>query len=55
MLICDGSYAREIFKQANELKMMQEGFVWIVTDSITGKPSVLEMEGGYLPKYYIPW
>eukprot|EP00116_Pleurobrachia_bachei_P006491 sb/3466753/ len=42
---------QNIGSEANELDLMREGFVWIVTDAITGSPYEMSYSGSY-PSYY---
>ena len=40
-----------LYSEANELDLMREGFVWIVTDAITGSPYEMSYSG-YYPSFY---
>nr|AHA51372.1 ANF_receptor domain-containing protein [Euplokamis dunlapae]AQX17744.1 ionotropic glutamate receptor [Euplokamis dunlapae] len=52
VLHADGKYAKYILEQAMEMGMLGKGYAWILTDSVTGNPGVLQTEDGYLPSYY---
>ena len=51
ILNCEGRYGRQVLEQANELGLLDEGHVWIVTDGITSSPQSLSFDG-YYPSYY---
>ena len=52
ILICESKYAKSFFMAANEMGMMKAGYVWIVTDAITGDHQSLSFSDGYYPSYY---
>ena len=51
VIFCNGHYVPKILAQAYELDMLNKDFVYIVTDSVTTMPTVLNGENGFLPLY----
>ena len=40
------------FRQANDLGLLDEGFIWIVTDAIVGEPEKLAYKRITFPSFY---
>ena len=52
ILNCLAPYARVILDQAHELRMITEGWAWLLTDGITtmvGNPDTWRIVGSYKP------
>ena len=52
VLNCHAKGSFSIFKQAHRMGMLDKGFVWILTEGITGAHHFLADEFGNFPRYY---
>ena len=47
---CEGRFGSVILREAHRMNLLASGYIWIVTDGITGNPQNLKEDGNY-PSY----
>ena len=50
VLNCEARYGKVVLREAHRMNLLTDGYVWIVTDGITGNPEHLKENGRY-PSY----